>query len=202
VRVSDGSGNIDVAHAVIQVAVSNEPPEITSLSPATPAPFAEPGQVIAFHVEASDPDGDPLSFEWRVDGAVAGTGQDFQLTMPDEEPHDVEVRVSDDDPWSPDARALSVVRAAKWQGGVGGGGSGAGAGGAGGGDGGGAGGPGGNGAGASSGGGDSGGGRADGGGEGCGCRTGNDGSEGGAVGALLLLGLAGWRRRAAGKRRA
>ncbi len=198
VRVTDPSGNVDVAHAVIDVTLSNEPPEITSLSPIDPAPFAAVGAAIAFHVDAKDADGDPLSYDWHVDGASQGTGQDFMFTMPDEAPHTIEVLVSDDDPYSPDARTHSVVRAAKWQGGGGGtGGGGAGGSGTGGNGTGGSGGngTGGNGSGAAGAGGNPAGGNGEtGGGAGCGCGIAGDHGVG-AASALSLLGLAALIRR-------
>ena len=207
VRVQDPSGNTDVAHAVIDVTVSNEPPEITSASPLDPAPFADVGEAIPFAAEASDPDGDPLAITWRVDGVEQGSGPGFTFTMPDELPHEVVLVVSDDDPYSPDARAHYVVRAGKWKGNGGGGAGGTGAGGdaAGGngtgGNGAGGNGTGGNGAGADQGGGGQGGGATSGGGSGCGCGV-EGGAEGaGAMGTLVLLALAGLRRRDARRRR-
>lgn len=200
VRVTDPSGNVDVAHAVIDVTLSNEPPEVTSLSPLDPAPFAGVGAEVAFHVEATDPDGDPLSYNWHVDGASQGTGQDFHFTMPDEEPHTVEVIVSDNDPYSPDARTHSVVRAAKWEGGGGSGGTGGSGGGgpggsATGGDGSGGNGNGGNPAGGNGNGGNPAGGNGEtGGGAGCGCGIAGDTGVG-AGSALSLLALAAVLRR-------
>jgi MYXO-CTERM domain-containing protein len=180
VQVTDVDGHADVAYATIAVAVSNHPPEITALEPAERAPFADVGEAVSFHVEATDADGDSLSFAWSVDDAPTGSDADFELTMPDEEPHKVAVVVSDTDPYSPDARVVSYVRAAKWEGEITGTGSGgAGSGGAG-------------------SGGDGNGSRANGGdGSGCGCDVpgGTRTPAGLGLLAAVVLGLARRRRR-------
>jgi MYXO-CTERM domain-containing protein len=115
VEVKDNADRRDVAHRVIEVEVGNHPPEITALSPVEVSPFAALNEAMSFTVEAVDPDGDPLTFTWRVDGVVQGQGADFAFTMPDEAPHKVLVTVADDDPYSPDASALRIVRASKWE---------------------------------------------------------------------------------------
>jgi uncharacterized membrane protein YgcG len=131
VEVSDGAYQ-DYATHLVDVAVSNVPPALENLTPADMAPFADVGQVVAFHAEASDADGDPITLKWIVDDVEQGTGNDFELTMPDEEPHSVVVLASDDDPYSPDAGAAFLARASKWKGEItgagGGGGSGSGSG--------------------------------------------------------------------------
>jgi len=119
VEVKDGANRRDVAHRVLELQVSNNPPEISALTPADISPFADPDQLLAFTVEAIDKDGDPLTFTWRVDGVVQGMGPEFAFMMPDEAPHRVTVTVADDDPYSPDATALRIVRASKWESGGG-----------------------------------------------------------------------------------
>ena len=201
-RASDGA-NEDFARHLVNVAISNSPPVLTSVTPSDLAPFADTGEVITFGAEATDPDGDPVTLTWRVDGADVATGATVQLTMPDEQPHKVVVVASDSDPFSPDVTASFTVRAAKWKGMIGeGGNGGGGAGGGSGGDGGdgGAGGDGaGNaGAGGPGNGGNGGGGAADdgGGAEGCGCRQ-HEGpvSSASLIFAALALSLAVRRRR-------
>lgn len=119
VRVTDPSGNFDIASAAVDVTISNSPPVITKLTPGDSAPFADVNEKIAFHVDATDKDGDALTITWKVDGSMAGTGADLDFTMPDDNAHTVEVTVADTDPYSPDASATTVVRAAKWKGSVG-----------------------------------------------------------------------------------
>src|SRR2546422_493691 len=54
------------------VTVRNRAPRIISSSPdVDPVPL-EPERNGSFSVVASDPDGDPLTYVWRIDGAVAG----------------------------------------------------------------------------------------------------------------------------------
>lgn len=181
VEVSDGAYQ-DYATHLVDVAISNVPPTLENLTPADIAPFAGVGEVVAFHAEASDADGDPVTLTWLVDDVEQGTGNDFEFTMPDEEPHSVLVLASDDDPYSPDAGAAFLARASKWKGeitgsgGSGGGGSGGGPSGSGGSDG--------------SGGDDS---SSD---DGCGCITAGTAGGGVAPGlALVALGIALQRRR-------
>ena len=114
VQVSDGAFN-DVAFIVVPVTISNSPPEVTVETPVGSAPFADVGVTIAFHVEASDPDGDPLTLAWTVDGAPAGAGTDLEFMMPDEQAHRVAVVIADNDPYSPDVTLTKVVRAGKWE---------------------------------------------------------------------------------------
>jgi len=113
-RVSDGE-LVDYAHTLVDVAVSNSPPEVTVLEPFEPAPFAAVGDVVPLHVEAGDVDGDPLTITWTVDGAPAGAGPDLEFDMPDEEAHWIRVRIADDDPNSPDLALSRVIRAKKWE---------------------------------------------------------------------------------------
>jgi len=116
VEVDDGA-NRDVSHRVIEVALSNSPPEITGSTPIAPAPFAEVGEELPLHVDVVDADGDPVTITWFVDGDQVGQGADFVFSMPDEEPHQVKVVIADDNPYSPDGFQLKTIRAAKWLGG-------------------------------------------------------------------------------------
>lgn len=126
VNTLDGFGGGDIAITKTDVIVSNQPPIITALAPASHLPIALVGEQVLFHVEASDADDlAPLQIEWRVDGAVQGTAADFTFTMPDQAIHAVEVRVADSSPASPDAHALYNVRPAMDHGAGGAGGAGA-----------------------------------------------------------------------------
>jgi hypothetical protein len=119
VKVSDGMGRFDVAFTQVDATATNAPPVIDKLTPGDVAPFADPMQAIPFHVDAHDPDGDPLAITWTVDGMQAGSGADFSFTMPDDNAHQVVATVADTDPYSADANAGVVVRASKWDSGVG-----------------------------------------------------------------------------------
>lgn len=112
-RVSDGTF-VDHAHVSIEATPGGAPPEITAISPADPAPFADVGEVVALHVEVVDADGDPTSVTWTVDGAPAGVGPDLEFMMPDEEAHRIAAVIADDDPYTPDVRIGRVIRASKW----------------------------------------------------------------------------------------
>ena len=67
--VTDDVGATATATRVVEI--GNRPPQITSASPAE-NPSQEAGQPGAFSVVATDPDGDVLTYIWRVDGAVFG----------------------------------------------------------------------------------------------------------------------------------
>jgi MYXO-CTERM domain-containing protein len=125
VQVTDTAGLTDVAFVIVDAVATNAPPIITGMSPADAAPFADVNAELAFHVDATDPDGDPLTITWQVDGANAGEGADFTWQMPDEEAHTIDVIVADDDLYSPDANAGLTVRSSKWKGATGEGGGGA-----------------------------------------------------------------------------
>ncbi|MBI2395299.1 MAG: hypothetical protein HYV09_37365 [Deltaproteobacteria bacterium] len=114
VRATDAAGRIDVVWGTVDVTSVNEPPTITGWAPKDPAPFAKVGDKTSFHVDATDPDGDALTYAWNVDGKAAGAGADFSFAMADEDPHRVSVVVSDGNATSPDATLTFVVRAARW----------------------------------------------------------------------------------------
>ncbi len=54
------------------VDVGNRAPVITATDPAGATLTLAPGQARTFSVTATDPDGDALAYEWRVNGAVVG----------------------------------------------------------------------------------------------------------------------------------
>jgi hypothetical protein len=59
------------------------PPVVQSFTPSTRAFTVFVGQTVDFRLEAFDPDLDPLSTTYTVDGAVAGTGQQFHYDVND-----------------------------------------------------------------------------------------------------------------------
>jgi MYXO-CTERM domain-containing protein len=114
-QVTDSTGQRDVAHAWIEVTGGNGAPTITAYAPNDPAPYLEIDDTLELSISATDPDGDPLTITWLVDGTVVGSGEAYTFTMPDENVHAIEAVVADDDPFSPDTTARTVARAAKWQ---------------------------------------------------------------------------------------
>ena len=76
-HVEDRQGvGLDVAWTV-RVQDVNRPPVISALTP-TWTTTVQLGETVHLRANATDPDGDELSFEWRVDGiraGVTGTGQ-------------------------------------------------------------------------------------------------------------------------------
>lgn len=99
------------AHALVDVSTSNAPPTIVSAAPMTdadrngsPDPWAAAtvGTTTSFTVAASDPESEPLTYEWFVDGTyvVAASGPTFEFTptSADRGAHTVSVTVSDPHP--------------------------------------------------------------------------------------------------------
>ncbi len=75
----------------------NRAPVINSYSPTNPTPSVDEGQTLAFSVTASDPDGDPLSYQWKLDGLQVSTSSSYTYSpdFDDSGPHTVYVKVSD-----------------------------------------------------------------------------------------------------------
>ena len=59
------------------VTIGNRAPQFASASPASGDVLLYPGQVETFAVAAFDPDGDPMSTTWRLNGAVAEGGATY-----------------------------------------------------------------------------------------------------------------------------
>lgn len=81
VRVTNGLGAAgqDVAYARADIGTTNAAPELTSPSPSDD-PDVLVGSSQAFSVSVSDPDGDPVTVAWMIDGEPAGTGNSFVWT--------------------------------------------------------------------------------------------------------------------------
>lgn len=73
----------------------NASPEIERVSPAEATVTAEVGQPLSFEVQATDPEGRPLTFEFLLDGARVASTNRFSFTPDATGPHEVVVRVSD-----------------------------------------------------------------------------------------------------------
>jgi len=77
--VTDDDGS--TGQATLAVTVGNRGPVIVSRDPAASAVSLPAGAAQRLEVVASDPDGDPLTYSWSVDGTPAGTDSPF-FTFP------------------------------------------------------------------------------------------------------------------------
>lgn len=73
---------------------ANHPPSIVTATPPSAQIVVVAGTTVPFAVTASDPDGDALTFAYRVDGDLVGTSSELDYA-PDVGEHAVEVTVSD-----------------------------------------------------------------------------------------------------------
>jgi len=77
--VFDSRGGVDEELVVIEVLNRNQPPQILSRIPVGNRPgkpdttIVQPGTPLLMKVVAKDPDGDPLSYRWYVNGKFAGS---------------------------------------------------------------------------------------------------------------------------------
>lgn len=78
--------------AQFSIGSSNSPPE-SGFAWSPVAPFE--GDVVTFTGVASDPDGDSLTFAWRIDGATVSSASSFDLAFADDGTHEVSLTVSD-----------------------------------------------------------------------------------------------------------
>jgi hypothetical protein len=97
VVVSNSLGSATSNEATLTVTAANRPPVISAFSPATPAAVPA-GTTQAFSVEASDPDGDGLSYVWKLDGStvpVTINTMNYSPLAADAGVHTIVVTVSD-----------------------------------------------------------------------------------------------------------
>jgi tetratricopeptide (TPR) repeat protein/predicted Ser/Thr protein kinase len=71
--VSDQAGRQIEKHWQVTIVHTNHPPQIVTIAPAGETLELAAGTSQEFRVEATDPDNDPLTYEWTVDGGAAGT---------------------------------------------------------------------------------------------------------------------------------
>jgi len=82
VTVTDGAGGQETKQVTITVR-ANDPPSITSL--AADADWTTPSGSLQVTCNATDPDGDDLSYEWSASGgSITGTGPEVIWTAPEE----------------------------------------------------------------------------------------------------------------------
>lgn len=96
VTVSDGELT-DTHEWTVTVNNVNRAPSISSYSPTDTTPSVNEGSGLPFSVTASDPDGDTLSYAWKIDGTQVSTSSSFTYSpgYSDSGPHTVKVTVSD-----------------------------------------------------------------------------------------------------------
>ncbi|MCI0535639.1 MAG: PASTA domain-containing protein [Verrucomicrobiales bacterium] len=111
-KVTDPDGNSDIAYASVQIADVNSPPEIVAFAPVDLAPTASNLSPLDFSATAVDPETEPLSYEWRLDGAVMSSASAWTYTPGAGETgtRTVLLTVSDSSPLSEDAIELRLVR--------------------------------------------------------------------------------------------
>jgi PKD repeat protein len=80
VLLTDTLGQVDVDYALISVGPVNAPPEFTSIDPSEGTVAATTGVPTTVSVTTDDPDGDPVTVTWAVDGVTVGTGPTFDWT--------------------------------------------------------------------------------------------------------------------------
>ncbi|NOY79201.1 MAG: T9SS type A sorting domain-containing protein [Calditrichaeota bacterium] len=78
--VYDDKGGADRDTSIIVVENKNRLPIITAFLPEKAAFSVKPDSVINFSITAEDPDSDPLSFFWEIDGKRVAEGAHFQFT--------------------------------------------------------------------------------------------------------------------------
>jgi len=83
--VSDSTGESASAWLNVTVHPVNRLPVITGFSPPNPEVLLAPGSSMAFSVTATDPDGDPLTYRWILDGVTVendGPFYTYRATTP------------------------------------------------------------------------------------------------------------------------
>ncbi len=91
-------GGSAVSYAVVDVHDVGYPPIVDSATPAPRAATVSVGSAESFTIGASDPDGDPITYAWTLDGsAVGATGTSWSFTprLAEVGEHVVEVVMSD-----------------------------------------------------------------------------------------------------------
>jgi len=104
-KVTAPTGYSDVSYAHIIVNDVNGPPQISSASPSAQVVIPSSGNQ-AFSVTATDPDSNPISYAWYLDGALVSnaTSYTYVASVPDAGEHIVSLTLSDGSPNSPDTR--------------------------------------------------------------------------------------------------
>jgi alpha-tubulin suppressor-like RCC1 family protein len=90
-------GREAVSYAVVRVADTNHAPALSSPVPALRSGTVVVGSSLELAISADDPDGDPVAYQWTIDGTAAGSGSSltFTPTLAQVGDHAVEVTASD-----------------------------------------------------------------------------------------------------------
>jgi len=106
-RVTDIQGLSGFSYAKVTIAAANLAPVAVSVSPAESAPVVGTGETLSFTALYEDPDLDPLTYAWTLDGNTVSSSSSWQYTgLPADHGKMVALTVSDTDPYSPDARRV------------------------------------------------------------------------------------------------
>ena len=97
VQASDGHGGTDTTSFQLTVVDVNQAPNIDSYTPADTTPSMDEGTNLAFSVTASDPEGDALTYSWKLDGNEVSAGPSYTYSpgYADSGVHNVAVSVHD-----------------------------------------------------------------------------------------------------------
>lgn len=100
-RVVNSSGHSNLAYALITITEVNQPPTFVSLTPAN-NDLVELviGNAQTFQADVTDPNGDPVTITWLVNGSPAGNGVNFTFnaTAGNAGVNTVKVQASDNHP--------------------------------------------------------------------------------------------------------
>ncbi len=105
-QVTNDFGLQDIAYVRVDVDLDDLPPAITGFTPSDVDVKILVGDTLDLTVTASDPEGEALSFIWTDNGdevLASSPAFTFSTTPADAGFHLIRVRVSDTDPFSPDA---------------------------------------------------------------------------------------------------
>ncbi|MEM4730078.1 MAG: PKD domain-containing protein [Thermoplasmata archaeon] len=94
----------------VQIPDRDNAPPVASIAPLPKTEFTDEEFVVLNASGSSDPDGDPMTFEWREGGTVLGTGPVLNRTFPVGS-HTVNLTVSDDGSAGTASVSFNVVRA-------------------------------------------------------------------------------------------
>ncbi|MBN1422315.1 MAG: hypothetical protein JXP34_26305 [Planctomycetes bacterium] len=102
-RVENVSGASSAAWAWVEIRSINAPPAIRVIAPQDRAVRVAAGGSVAFEVEATDPDGDPVGYSWDVDGSEVASAPAWTFEASSLGIKEVTLAVSDGSPLSADA---------------------------------------------------------------------------------------------------
>ncbi|MCA9972492.1 MAG: hypothetical protein KC425_19860, partial [Anaerolineales bacterium] len=104
-QVTDAAGRQNVAYAFLTITDANRPAQLAPFGPAARAVTVTVGAAQPFTVTLSDPDGDPVTGAWLLDGTAVASGDQFTYAPQpaDAGAHSLALLAVDD---QPDARVI------------------------------------------------------------------------------------------------